>query len=66
MADLQRQIDEKEKQNVVDRQKFSDKTAAEERRHQSEIGDLNKHLQEKITRFNSDYEQLRKSKEAEI
>ncbi len=41
MSDLQHQIDEKENQNVVDRQKFSDKTAAEERRHQSEIGDLN-------------------------
>jgi hypothetical protein len=63
---VHRQLDEKERQNNKDRQAFSEATVAQEKRHQNSITALNLTLQETVSKFNADNENLRKRKDAEI
>ena len=66
LAEVHRQLDEKERQNNKDRQAFSEATTAQEKRHQNTIAALNLTLQETVSKFTADTESLRKRKDAEI
>jgi hypothetical protein len=66
LAEVHRQLDEKERQNNKDRQAFSEATIAQEKRHQNAISALNLTLQETVSKFTADTETLRKRKDADI
>lgn len=63
---MQRLVDEKEKINIKEKSRFTELTAQDEQRHQIEISDLNRVLNDQAIKLNNQYEELRKAKDSEI
>jgi hypothetical protein len=63
---MQRLVDEKEKSNIKEKSRFTEFTANEEQRHQIEISEFNRILNDQAIKLNGQYEELRKAKDSEI